>query len=86
MTNLNNTVLYTGMTSDLIRRVEEHKNHDVNGFTSKYNVSKLVYYEVFNNADDAINREKLLKRWRRSWKEELINKENIGWKDLSEDF
>ena len=77
-----NRVLYIGVTNCLERRVAEHKNHQVPGFTSKYNVEKLVYYESFVNINDAIQREKRLKKWNRSWKDELINKSNPKWVDL----
>ena len=87
MTNRNKTVLYTGVTSNLPQRVEDHKNHSVKGFTNRYNLDKLVYYELIGgDADEAIHREKQLKRWRRDWKEELIHKQNPGWMDLSDEF
>jgi putative endonuclease len=78
-----NGTLYTGVTSNLQKRVWEHKNHLVEGFTKKYKVDLLVYFEVFENAEQAIIREKRLKRWRRSWKLDLIEKGNPGWEDLS---
>ena len=82
LTNKNNTVLYTGMTNNLERRIYEHKNKLVEWFTSKYNLTKLVYFEEYKYVKDAIRREKQLKRWRRKWKEELIEKENPWWNDL----
>ena len=84
MTNTQNTVLYIGVTNNLERRVWEHKNKvDINSFTSKYNCHKIVYYEAFTNIKDAIEREKQLKNWKREWKNELVNKENHSWEDLS---
>ena len=77
-----NGTLYVGVTSDLIRRVWEHKNHAVKGFTDKYNVDKLVYYEVFQDELNAIQREKTIKKWPRSWKKNAIEKENPAWQDL----
>ncbi len=86
LTNNNNTTLYTGVTRDLQRRVAEHKLHLNKGFTSKYNTEKLVYYEVYDRLDTGIKREKQLKKWRRVWKEKLINDFNPEWKDLGEDI
>ena len=77
-----NGTLYIGMTSDLIKRVFEHKEGLVEGFTKKYNVKKLVYYEKTNNVEEAIKREKGLKKWKRNWKIELIEKQNPKWSDL----
>lgn len=79
-------VLYIGVTSDLIKRVYEHKQGFVSSFTKKYHVNKLVYYEVGQDTYAAITREKQLKKWRRSWKVELIEKMNPAWKDLYEDL
>lgn len=70
------------MTSNLPKRVWEHKNKVVEGFTEKYDVSKLVYYEMHNNAEGAIKRERRLKEWQRKWKIDLIKKQNSEWKDL----
>ncbi len=81
-----NGTLYIGVTSDLIKRTEEHKNNLVDGFTKKYNVHNLVYFETTNNIESAIQREKQLKAWRRSWKLDLIEKENPMWSDLYEDL
>ena len=87
LTNKNNTVLYTGFTDDIVRRVDEHKRKEVSkSFTSRYNCDKLVYLESFELAQDAILREKQLKRYKREWKENLINAENSEWKDLSIDW
>ncbi len=82
LTNKTNTVLYTGVTNNIKRRVYEHKNKFVKGFTSKYNVNKLVYYEVFDDPYNAISREKQIKGWLRRKKVELINSFNPTWKDL----
>ena len=78
----NNTVIYIGVTNDLIKRVYEHRNDLVEGFTKKYHVHKLVYYEIIEDISEAILREKRLKRWKRIWKDELINEFNQKWKDL----
>jgi putative endonuclease len=82
MTNNLNSTLYTGMTDDIIRRVYEHKNELIEGFTKKYKLHKLVYYEECNNALPAIEREKQLKRWHRDWKINLIKSTNPELKDL----
>jgi putative endonuclease len=84
MTNKNNRVLYTGITNDLKRRVYEHKEKLVGGFTKKYNVSKLVYYEVFEDPENAIWREKKIKAGSRQKKIDLINSINKEWTDLYE--
>ncbi len=83
MTNKNNTVLYIGVTSNLIKRVFQHKTKAYKGFTSKYNCDKLVYFEVFSDVKEAIAREKQLKNGDRKRKIDLIIKENPNWKDLS---
>jgi len=85
MTNRSKT-LYTGMTNELKRRVYEHKQKLIKGFTSKYSINKLVYYESCNDVKAAIAREKQIKGWTRKKKIELIEKENPEWKDLSEDW
>ena len=77
-----NGTLYIGVTADLIRRIYEHKNKLVEGFTQKYNVHDLVYYEVTESVEGAIAREKQLKKWNREWKVRLIEKGNPDWKDL----
>ena len=82
LTNRPNGVLYTGVTNDLIRRVSEHKNHCVEGFTKKYNLKNLVYFETFNIVPDAIQREKQIKGWTRRKKILLIESKNPGWRDL----
>ncbi|MCX6713188.1 MAG: GIY-YIG nuclease family protein [Candidatus Vogelbacteria bacterium] len=81
-----NGTLYTGVTNDVERRLTEHKNGEVDGFTKKYRIHLLVYYEVFDRIENAIEREKNLKNWKRAWKIELIEKENPLWRDLSDDF
>ena len=77
--------LYTGVTRDLIKRVWEHKNNFVPGFTKKYNIHKLVYYELHKSMDSAILREKQIKKWNRAWKVRLIEENNPGWNDLYKD-
>jgi putative endonuclease len=77
-----NGTLYIGVTSELIKRVYEHKNNLVEGFTQKYKVHNLVYYETTDDINSAITREKQLKKWKRTWKMELIEKNNPGWRDL----
>ena len=79
-----NGTLYTGVTSNLIKRIWEHKEKFVEGFTSKYKVDKLVYFEKHQNANSAISREKSIKRWKRQWKLDLIEKNNPLWEDLYE--
>ncbi len=85
-TNSYNTVLYIGVTSNLIKRVWEHKNNIIDGFTKKYHLHKLVYFEVFNNIEEAIKREKYLKGKSRTYKKELIQKINPKYKDLYNDI
>ena len=77
-----NGTLYTGITSDLIKRTYEHKNELVEGFTKKYNVHNLVWYEIHESPESAITREKQIKNWNRQWKINLIEKENPEWHDL----
>lgn len=86
MTNYSETSLYIGVTSNLQKRVWEHKNKVVEGFTKKYNVDKLVYYELTDSIESAINREKQLKHWHRQWKINLIKEMNPDFKDLSLDW
>ena len=81
-----NGTLYTGVTSDLIRRVWQHRNHEVEGFTKRYGVDLLVYYEEFGEPEFAIQREKSLKKWPRKWKLDLIEKGNPEWRDLWDDI
>lgn len=83
LTNWNDTVMYVGMTNNLDRRVHEHKNKLVEGFTKKYNVSKLVYFETTNDVMAAIEREKQIKKWRREKKNQLVIRMNPEWRDLS---
>ncbi|OGY62966.1 MAG: excinuclease ABC subunit C [Candidatus Harrisonbacteria bacterium RIFCSPHIGHO2_01_FULL_44_13] len=82
LTNPNNTVLYTGVANNLRKRIYQHKEKIVPGFTSKYNLTKLIYYEIFDNAYSAISREKQIKAGSRKKKVALINKMNSGWRDL----
>jgi putative endonuclease len=86
MTNKNNRVLYTGITNDLKRRVYEHKEKLINGFTKKYNVSKLVYYEMFEDPENAIMREKKIKAGSRQKKIDLIHSTNKEWRDLYQEI
>jgi len=81
-----NGTLYTGVTSDLKKRLWEHNNAVVEGFTKKYQVHRLVYYEVTDSIESAISREKTLKRWKRKWKIDLIEATNPAWKDLSKEW
>jgi putative endonuclease len=78
--------LYVGVTNNLQRRVYEHKNKLIEGFTSKYNITKVVYFEVFNNIESAIKREKQIKGWLRKKKIDLIESMNPEWNDLSEEW
>ena len=84
-TNSRNNVLYTGITNNLDRRTYEHKNKLLKGFTSKYNINKLVYYEVYDDVMDAIGREKQIKAGSRQKKIDLIKEENFEFRDLLED-
>jgi len=81
-----NGTLYIGMTSDLTWRVEEHKSKEIEGFTKEYNVDKLVYYETYYYVNDAITREKQMKKWKRQWKIKLIEEENPDWDDLYDEL
>ena len=83
MTNNSNKVLYIGVTSDLTKRVMQHKNHVYEGFTEKYNCTKLVYFEECNDINSAIRREKQLKNWHRDRKNNLVNQSNKDWNDLA---
>jgi len=83
LTNWNNKVMYVGVTSNLERRIYEHKNKLVDGFTKKYNLSKLVYFEITSDVMAAIEREKQIKKWRREKKNQLVIAMNPEWKDLS---
>ena len=82
VTNRPNGTLYMGVTNDLIRRVAEHREGRVEGFTKKYGLNRLVYYEIFENVSAAISREKRLKTWLRAWKVRLIRGMNPEWTDL----
>ncbi|MBE7088414.1 MAG: GIY-YIG nuclease family protein [Clostridiales bacterium] len=86
ITNKTNSVLYTGVTNNLPRRIYEHKNKLVEGFTCKYNVNKLVYYETTSDVKSAIAREKEIKGWLRSKKNALVETMNPTWKDLCTDW
>ena len=86
ISNKKNGTLYIGVTNDLERRIFEHKKKLVEGFTKKYGLNKLIYFEQFQYVNDAIKREKQLKNWNRSWKIELIEKENKDWTDLSSNW
>ena len=82
LTNWNNKVMYVGMTNNIERRILEHKNKLIGGFTKKYNVTKLVYYEVFDDVKRCIEREKEIKGWRREKKNKLVEKVNPKWKEI----
>jgi putative endonuclease len=81
-----NGTLYIGVTSDLVRRTWEHREGLIPGFTKTYGVKMLVYYEIFNDIEQAIRREKRLKKYKREWKMNLIQENNVAWRDLSETF
>ncbi|MEW9798512.1 GIY-YIG nuclease family protein [Alteromonas sp. CYL-A6] len=82
VTNSRNTTLYIGVTSDLIKRTYQHKNKLTKGFSARYNLTKLVYFEQFSDMESAILREKRLKQWHRPWKNRLISEFNPTWFDL----
>ena len=82
MSSQNNTTLYIGVTNDINRRVQEHRSKSIPGFTQRYNCTKLVYYEMFSDINQAIDREKQIKKWRREKKENLIKTMNPEMKDL----
>lgn len=86
ITNKKNGTLYTGVTSNLVKRIFEHKGKLVDGFSKKYNLNKLVYYELFDDIEAAILREKQMKKWNREWKIRKINKFNPSWQDLYKDI
>jgi len=77
-----NGTLYIGVTNNLLKRVHQHRNDVSEGFTRKYSVHKLVYFEIYKDIRDAITREKRMKKWKRQWKLELIEKSNPEWNDL----
>ena len=81
-----NGTLYVGVTNDLVRRIYEHKNKLVAGFTKKHNVTMLVYYELFDSIENAICREKCIKEWKREWRLRHIEEKNPQWKDLYEEI
>ena len=81
-----NGTLYVGVTSDLIKRIWQHKNDEVEGFTKRYGVHELMWYELHETMESAIEREKALKKWNRAWKLKLIERENPDWKDLYEEI
>ncbi len=83
LTNENNNVMYIGITNDLKRRVYEHKSNSIEGFTKKYHVHKLVYYEITTDVNSAIAREKQLKKWKRAKKNALVETLNPKWKELT---
>ncbi len=78
--------MYVGVTSDLAKRIEEHRQKLVEGFTKRYEITQLVYYEIFEDIKDAIVRERQIKEWKRKWKTELIQSINPYWRDLYEDI
>ena len=84
LTNKTRSTLYTGMTGNLQQRVDQHKNKDIGGFSKRYNLRHLVYYEEHDSPLDAIKREKQIKEWKRAWKDELVESINPAWRDLSE--
>lgn len=86
LTNKNNSVIYVGITNDLNRRLYEHKTEQIEGFTKKYHLHKLVYFEEYSNVKDAIEREKQLKHWVRNKKNSLIQEQNPNWDDFGEYF
>lgn len=86
LTSKRNGTLYIGVTNNLVKRVFEHKNDLVEGFTKKYQVHTLVYFESYKDINEALVREKQLKKWNRKWKIELIEKDNPNWKDLYQEI
>ena len=86
LTNKRNGTLYTGVTSNLVKRVWEHKQHAVGGFTKRYGVSHLVWYEAHETMESAIRREKAIKNWKRAWKIKVIESLNPQWRDLYDDL
>jgi putative endonuclease len=77
-----NGTFYSGVTSNLPQRIWQHRNHAVPGFTAKYNVTRLVWYEIHDDAASAITREKRIKKWNRAWKVQLLERDNPDWRDL----
>jgi putative endonuclease len=86
LSNKYNGTLYIGVTNDLERRMFEHKGKLIDGFTKKYNLNRLIYFETFQYINNAIKREKNMKKWKRQWKINLIEEENPNWRDLSKDW
>ncbi len=86
LTKGRNSTFYVGITSNLQKRIWEHKNKIADGFTKKYNVDQLAYFETFDNPENAIRREKRLKRWNRDWKMKIIEEQNPQWNDLYEEI
>lgn len=86
LTNMRNGTLYIGVTNNLARRMYEHKMHLIKGFSDRYNLDRLVYFEETNDILSAISREKQLKKWNRAWKIELIEKANPNWNDLYQEL
>jgi putative endonuclease len=86
MSSKKNGTLYIGVTGDLIKRIYEHKQNLVDGFTQEYNVHTLVYYECHNEVEEAILRERQMKKWNRKWKIRLIEEKNPEWKDLYDEI
>jgi len=86
LANKFNGTLYIGVTSNLVRRVWQHKEKLVKGFTEKYGIDKLIYFETYNDIDLAIQREKSLKEWKREWKIDLVKRDNPQWRDLYQEI
>lgn len=86
LSNKKHGTLYIGLTNNLERRMFEHKHKLIDGFTKKYGIDKLMYFETFQYINDAIKREKNMKKWKRQWKIELIEEDNKFWKDLAIDW
>ena len=86
MSNRRDGTIYVGVTNNLVRRVHEHRTNAVRGFTSRYNLHRLVYYEAHETAPLAIQREKTIKHWVRQWKVDLIERDNPNWDDLYENI
>jgi len=82
LTNKNKTVLYIGVTGHLAERIQQHRAGEVEGFTKRYNVHHLMYYETYQTMDDAKKRERAMKKWNRSWKEKLITQSNPNWDEI----
>ncbi|GAB5502833.1 MAG: GIY-YIG nuclease family protein [Pyruvatibacter sp.] len=82
MANKKNGTLYVGSTGDIVRRVHEHREKSIEGFTTRYDVARLVYYDVFDDYETARQRERRIKKWNRAWKVELIETANPAWRDL----